>query len=205
MPQAQEFPYQDGDVTVLGPEIFASKDGTVISWRGENYVPQKRLHLAHQARRAKEHQLDGIRRALCDTGVIQDDDPYSHADLEDVIRQAGGVFAASDLPHPPRCCGRPEGAVCVHDVMPSSSPLTRDRFVPPAAGGLPAGALDSATGGATMLDAWAEDGHGRNFLAHALVQLARDGWLRRTPDPEAAFDAVEERPARDVPAPQEAP
>jgi hypothetical protein len=49
---------------------------------------QKRLRLAHQARRAKEHQLDGIRRALCDAGFMEDDDPYGHADLEDVIRQA---------------------------------------------------------------------------------------------------------------------
>ncbi|MFF8910599.1 hypothetical protein [Streptomyces olivaceoviridis] len=88
MSPSREFPYEDGNVTVLGPEIFASKDGAVISWRGENYVPQKRLQLAHQARRAKEHQLDGIRRALCDIGVIEDDDPYGHADLEDVIRQA---------------------------------------------------------------------------------------------------------------------
>lgn len=38
MTPAREFPYQDGDVTVLGPEVFASKDDTVISWRGENYV-----------------------------------------------------------------------------------------------------------------------------------------------------------------------
>ncbi|MFF9624243.1 hypothetical protein [Streptomyces griseosporeus] len=49
---------------------------------------EHRLRLAHQARRAKEHQLDGIRRALCDVGAMQDDDPYSHADLEGVIRQA---------------------------------------------------------------------------------------------------------------------
>ena len=48
----------------------------------------RRLKLAHQQRRAKEAQLDGIRRALIDTGVIQEGDPYSHADLEDVIRQA---------------------------------------------------------------------------------------------------------------------
>lgn len=47
----------------------------------------RRLKLAHQQRRAKEAQLDGIRRALIDTNVIQEDDPYSHADLEDVIRQ----------------------------------------------------------------------------------------------------------------------
>lgn len=38
MPPTPEFPYQDGDVTVLGPEIFASKGGSVISWRGENYI-----------------------------------------------------------------------------------------------------------------------------------------------------------------------
>lgn len=29
-----------GDVTVIGPECFASNDGAVICWRGRNYVPQ---------------------------------------------------------------------------------------------------------------------------------------------------------------------
>jgi hypothetical protein len=52
-------------------------------------VLEKRLRLAHQARRTKEGQLDGIRRALCDLEFIGDDDPYGHADLEDVIRQVG--------------------------------------------------------------------------------------------------------------------
>lgn len=52
-------------------------------------VLQNRLRLAHQARRAKEHQLDDVRRALCDAGFMDDDDPYSHADLADVIRQVG--------------------------------------------------------------------------------------------------------------------
>lgn len=57
-------------------------------------VALRRLRLAHQARRAKGHQLDGIRRALCDIGFMEDDDPYSHADLEDVIRQAAPAEAA---------------------------------------------------------------------------------------------------------------
>jgi hypothetical protein len=37
------YPYQDGDFTIIGPECFAGEvDGKiVISWRGENYVPQK--------------------------------------------------------------------------------------------------------------------------------------------------------------------
>lgn len=99
MAPSREYPYQDGDVTVLGPETFASNDGAVISWKGDNYVPQKRLRLAHQARRAKEHQLDDIRRALCDIGLMEDDDPYSHADLADVIRQSGRALAV-DLTAP---------------------------------------------------------------------------------------------------------
>ncbi|MDT0387860.1 hypothetical protein [Streptomyces dubilierae] len=54
-------------------------------------------------------------------------------------------------------------------------------FVPPAAAGLPAGTLEAAEIGANRLDAWARTPQGRNFLAHALVQLARTGWLRTEP------------------------
>jgi hypothetical protein len=38
--KVKEYPYEEGDVVVLGPEIFAAKDGGVISWKGENFVPQ---------------------------------------------------------------------------------------------------------------------------------------------------------------------
>lgn len=34
------YPHPDGDITVLGPEIFASKDDSVICWKGENYTRQ---------------------------------------------------------------------------------------------------------------------------------------------------------------------
>lgn len=43
-PKDDPYPYPSGDVTVLGPQIFASTAGpdenSVISWRGENFVPQ---------------------------------------------------------------------------------------------------------------------------------------------------------------------
>lgn len=81
--------------------------------------------------------------------------------------------------------------------------MAAQKFIPPAAEGLPLEALESAANGATMIDAWAETPAGRNFLAHALVQLARDGWLRREADPRAAFD-VSDR-LREAPAPQESP
>lgn len=58
---------------------------------------------------------------------------------------------------------------------------TTDLFVPPAAEGLPPGALDSATDGASALDASARTPYGRNLLAHALARLDRDGWLRPAP------------------------
>lgn len=66
-------------------------------------------------------------------------------------------------------------------------------FQPPAAADLPDGALNSATTGATMLDARAGTDYGRNVLAHALVQVQRDGWLRREPAASvpARGDAVE--------------
>jgi len=73
-------------------------------------------------------------------------------------------------------------------------------FVPPAAEGLPPGVLDSAADGASALDAWARDPRGLNFLAHALVQLARDGWLRT--EPGEGFETVQDR---ETPEPQDAP
>lgn len=32
-----DYPYPDGDVLVLGPEVFASEDEGWICWRGQNY------------------------------------------------------------------------------------------------------------------------------------------------------------------------
>jgi hypothetical protein len=71
-------------------------------------VLQNRVRLANQARRAKEHQLDDIRRALCDIGFMEDDDPYSHADLADVIRQNGEALhqaLTADAEQPARTTG----------------------------------------------------------------------------------------------------
>ncbi|WP_225825640.1 hypothetical protein [Streptomyces naphthomycinicus] len=66
-----------------------------------------------------------------------------------------------------------------------------DPTIPPAAEGLPAGTLEAAEIGASALDAWARTPHGRNFLAHALVQLARTGWLRT--EPGEGFEPVQDR------------
>lgn len=49
---------------------------------------ENRARLAHEARRVKAAQLDNVKRALIDAGAIDESDPYGHADLPDVIRQA---------------------------------------------------------------------------------------------------------------------
>jgi hypothetical protein len=126
---------------------------------------------------------------------------------------------AAEPPQPARCaeCDHPQDAhqegddpvtpgACSgcgdddrHDYEAAETPQpeTQAAFVPPAAESLPLGALDSATDGASALNAWARDPHGRNFLAHALVQLARDGWLRN--EPGEGFEPV--RDHDDVPEP----
>lgn len=38
---ARPYPYDEGDVTVLGPECFVAQDGSVLNWRGSNYVLQE--------------------------------------------------------------------------------------------------------------------------------------------------------------------
>lgn len=68
----------------------------------------------------------------------------------------------------------------------------------PLADKLPEGSVESARQGATMLNAWAETGEGQNFLAHALVQLARDGWLR--PRPGNGFEPITDETAPQLPA-----
>lgn len=41
--ESKEYPYEEGNVVVLGPEIFAAavEGRRVISWKGENFVPQE--------------------------------------------------------------------------------------------------------------------------------------------------------------------
>lgn len=65
------------------------------------------------------------------------------------------------------------------------------QFTPLVARRLPAGVLDCAARGANQLDSWAQTRSGRNLLAHALLELRREGWLATRP-------ASERDPGRDV-------
>lgn len=35
------YPYRNGDVLVLGPEIFVDQDNETINWKGVNYTPMQ--------------------------------------------------------------------------------------------------------------------------------------------------------------------
>lgn len=71
----------------------------------------------------------------------------------------------------------------------------------PAERGLPEGALDAAVTGANMLDAYAITATGRNFLAHALTEIARAGWLRHRATPAAAWDPHDTQKPEPAPKP----
>lgn len=34
------YPFKDGDAIILGPGVFIANDGSVLNWRGVNYLPQ---------------------------------------------------------------------------------------------------------------------------------------------------------------------
>lgn len=53
--EQKTYPYEEGDTIVLGPEIFAAKDGSVLNWKGQNYVPQKEKNL--QPKDLKEYSV----------------------------------------------------------------------------------------------------------------------------------------------------
>ena len=126
--------------------------------------------------------------------------PMDRRRVADWLRRLAGEQPAQD--EAPGCahCGGPHDW---NDCEAYTALVREDaEFVPPAAANLPAGTLEAAEIGASALDAWARTAHGRNFLAHALVQLARTGWLRT--EPGEGFEPVRDRD--DVPEPlDEAP
>lgn len=57
-----KYPYDDGEVVVLGPEIFVNPEAEVISWKGENWVKQQKAveapaYLGSQKREALEYAI----------------------------------------------------------------------------------------------------------------------------------------------------
>lgn len=67
------FPREEGDTIILGPEIFADREGDVICWRGENYVKQFPVEAAILGDAAEK--LDGLiggLRGRIDGGTIME-------------------------------------------------------------------------------------------------------------------------------------
>jgi hypothetical protein len=66
MAPSPQYPHKDGDITVLGPEIFASLDGDVISWRGENYTRQACPAPTADDATATQTQPSALRQQIAD-------------------------------------------------------------------------------------------------------------------------------------------
>jgi len=63
----QKYPYMDGGKTVLGPGVFT--DGAVISWKGENYVPQCHLKAYRDVRAVAAIHCSALMELLHDEGI----------------------------------------------------------------------------------------------------------------------------------------
>lgn len=62
-----QYPYPDGDLTVLGPEVFT--DGTVICHKGVNYVPQEHEQVLRSIRSVAAIHCTALIELLHDAGI----------------------------------------------------------------------------------------------------------------------------------------
>ena len=65
--KAQIYPYMDGGTTVLGPEVFAK--GSVLSWKGENYVPQEQVRALTDLRAVAGIHCGALGELFHDAGI----------------------------------------------------------------------------------------------------------------------------------------
>lgn len=62
-----EYPYQDGEYTVLGPEVVT--DGKVIMWKGQNYSPQENEMVMSNLRKIISMHYGALIELLHDEGL----------------------------------------------------------------------------------------------------------------------------------------
>lgn len=106
---------QPGDVTTIGPECFAAADGSVISWKGENYYRATNLPEAIQGtvELAGDSMIVPLRQAARDrrnqsvklhvdvggqTGVIQVDGRLTRFDEDDMVVTLADNAGEFDVP-----------------------------------------------------------------------------------------------------------
>ena len=58
---AERYPHDDGDVVVIGPEAFITRDESVLCYRGRNYVPQD---AERSGERSERERIECLRAAL---------------------------------------------------------------------------------------------------------------------------------------------
>lgn len=105
MAPSPQYPHQDGDVTVLGPELIASADGQTIGWRGENYVRQDALVMPILTGPSLLYtgSVDnrGLRAARrIDQEAMDVDDPRERALCRALLCHALALLDATEPTHP---------------------------------------------------------------------------------------------------------
>src|SRR5437868_14678023 len=99
------YPHENGDTIVLGPQCFVAVDGSVLSWKGVNYVPQEvpeALPAApavldeHETPQGEPHEyVEATPQAIADT-VNEQQPPV----IEAAVEADGTTEVASQPAHP---------------------------------------------------------------------------------------------------------
>ena len=70
--EKRRYPYASGELTILGPGVLT--DGTVISWAGENYVPQEQVEALVRLRAIAAIHCGTLSQLLDDAGIPMPED-----------------------------------------------------------------------------------------------------------------------------------
>lgn len=101
----KDYPYQDGDTLVLGPEIFASMDEKTVAWKGRNYdlqvaeadAPPQRLDVdikllgSDDWQTVKDQALDNIADALSTDNLPEEVAAAVELAMKKGVRLAAGL------------------------------------------------------------------------------------------------------------------
>jgi hypothetical protein len=69
---SEDYPHDSGDDIVLGPQVFVSRDESVLNWKGRNYVPQSRADVANIAADAAAEAVGAMADKLSAVWVERD-------------------------------------------------------------------------------------------------------------------------------------
>jgi hypothetical protein len=91
-----EYPHENGDVIVLGPQVFVSRDEAVLNWKGRNYVSQAERDRLWAVAKARYGVMLGLRAERDRLRAVVDGIPVLVERTVRALQQTVGRDLAAD-------------------------------------------------------------------------------------------------------------